>query len=137
MADLHARILAEIEEREQVARIASAGPWHLGFDEEAGMAIRDADEDVIAFAYVPADDQHIALHNPADALRRYAHYRRILERHQPCKDLNVWEHGESYPACTHGFDDEDDITDAIWWHRCSEIRDLAEALNVTLEDGDA
>ena len=70
-----------------------------------------------------------AVASPDVVLRAVAEDREVLKRHRPA-ELHVWEHGESYPACTHGYEDEDDIADAIWWHRCPEVLSLARRLGV-------
>lgn len=92
MTSLRDRTVAEIERREQTARAAnfSAEPesWTarpvmppITTGKRGNAEIRDSEGDLLADVATVQDAEHIALHDPADALRRYAHYRRILDRH--------------------------------------------------------
>jgi len=85
--------------------------------------VRDGDGDNVAEAATPLDADYIALHDPADALRRYQHARKVLERHalvstrcETCSPPH--DDGPSCGACA-----ELD---------CPELLDLAESLG--LED---
>ena len=115
MADLHTRITAEIERREEAARDAESfcpSPWRRD-----GDRVIDSSGHVVVTTYTGVVD-HVAPADPADALRRYAHYRRILERHE---QVDPWRSFCSY--CHEG---------VLW--PCEDVRDIAEALNVELED---
>lgn len=90
MTDLHAQLLAEVQRRLDIARAAAAGPWSI---HTAGTGIRSStpyawvlrpDGAPIAERHnggTVADVEHIALHDPADAVRRYEADLRRLERH--------------------------------------------------------
>jgi hypothetical protein len=90
--DLHTRLHAAITARLEVARAAAAGPWTV---HAARTGIRSStpyawvlrpDGAAVAERYnggTLADIEHIALHDPADAIRRYERDLRVWERHAP------------------------------------------------------
>ena len=134
MTDLHARLRAEVERRLAVARSATPGPWRI---HTAGTGIRGS----VPYAWVTdtpkgqpqinpiverhhggtvTDMAHIALHDPADAIRRYAGELEVLERHVPLPD--PWRHGVTCNGCSRS---------TAW--PCPEIRSLASRLGMSVE----
>jgi hypothetical protein len=120
-ANLRSRIEAELDRREPVARTANEGsnraPWRTGAQKrcECCNSVLSAP----GFEVIATDDrltEHIALHDPADALRRYQHARKVLARHEPY-DADGDPHGCRYCG---------EPTD------CFDLTDLAESLG--LED---
>jgi hypothetical protein len=141
---LHERIRAELDRRTAVANAATPGPWSA---DPTGTVVADADlvddpsggEKVlrpigqgpqeVAECYREerrgeraANASHIALHDPTDALRRYAGELEVLERHYPV--------GEVDPICAACSDLElgqcriDD---------CPELKSLASRLGVSVD----
>lgn len=125
----HAQLLAEIERREALAQAAenrSPSPWEyqaisLYMNGESSGVLRDVNHGPQIGSTRFNVGPYVEAHDPADALRRYAHYRRILERH--------------HAAIALGGDQEQ-----CWWCAprtvewpCTEIRDLAEALGVSVD----
>jgi hypothetical protein len=127
MADLHERLTAAVTERLDVARAATPGPWsrygNLGYAVFT-EAYDDPDYDPPAVTHgsdMEADAEYIALHDPADAIRRYERDLRVLERHRPAAD----EPG----LCAWCFAGDDYLP-----YPCPEIRDLALAYEVELTE---
>lgn len=143
---LHARLRAELERRLAVARAATPGPWmsasHTG--RKDGIALVGRVEDrgtgravaVLSDADVHQrhrDAEHIALHDPADAIRRYEGELEVLERHAPypvsggigCDHCTRLCHSRSGLGC--------DSPDAPY--PCDEIRSLTVRLGVSVDDG--
>lgn len=144
--ELRDRILAEIDRREQdVAKAAAEdGNWlaatHTGRKDGISLvgrvSKRGTGEAVAVFAGTnvhqrAADAEHAALHDPADALRRYAHYRRVLDRHKPTRWPNV-EDGYDAPTCAGC--GRDDFGDPRYLVPCPETIDIAEALDIDPSD---
>lgn len=136
---LHDTLRAELDRRLAVARAASwdewrhnpAKQWHLPEDlplrrrGEEFVAAGPTDSPTCIAATGPADDPqsmadaaHIALHDPADALRRYTGELEVLERHAPCTDEN----------CSGG-----DCHRCAEFHPCSELMSLASRLGVSVD----
>lgn len=113
MTDLHARLTAEIEHRLNITTDAAAAETTWPFRPYGPGAVRLAPRERCI--------QHAALHDPADALRRYTHYQRILERHPRLYYCNNPDCKGFCATCADG----DDCPGA-----CQEIRDLADALNI-------
>ena len=126
MTDLHTRTRAEVERRLTVARAATPGPWELGDAWlQAGVladrfgpgrcAYCNLGEDysvVVGPNIAEPDAAHIVLHDPADAIRRYEHALKVLDRHVAIDS----------PSCS-------------WCEQgllapCDEIRDLAVSLGI-------
>lgn len=85
--DVHAALHAVITARLEVARAATPGPWsrygNLGYAVFT-EAYDDPDYDPPAVTHgsdMEADAEHIALHDPADSIRRYERDLKVLERH--------------------------------------------------------
>lgn len=76
---LRERIEEELARRERLAdRAHHAEPGQWRVDGPVGTRVVDAAGDGLAIVGVTADAAHIALHDPADALARYAAARRVL-----------------------------------------------------------
>jgi len=132
--NLRERILAEIERREQVA-----SPEHFRGREWVGVTdgeralvtTDDAATDYVVGCY---DDRELATfigeQSPADALRRYAHYRKVLVRHVPCA---------SEPSCLH---DRSGYLEAprtccrcgSALAPCADVIDVSDALGLSTEE---
>lgn len=119
---------AELDRRLAVARAAAAqyGPcWFITPIRPYTDPILLAGEggnDLLSAGTVDlheAHQIHIALHDPADAIRRYLGELEVLERHAPMS-------GGSCEQCWHGTPD-----DSTW--PCPEIRSLASRLGVSLD----
>lgn len=96
--DLHSRIASELSRRLEVAKAADFGPWEVGptfgaldnrvYVRREGDHIDSIGTCVIAgqVSNMPRfreNAAHIALHDPADADRRYEAALRLLEHHRP------------------------------------------------------
>ena len=127
--NLREQILAEIERREKVAKaaftIGSSDPWRALYGDRV-VAQVDGESTYYGIAKELWEEhaEHIALHDPADALRRYAHYRKVLERHAP---VSIGEVDD--PLCSGCRD----YAGHLGWP-CVEIEDLAEALGLSTEE---
>lgn len=138
---LHQRLLAEIERREAIAKAATGGPWTIRI---SSTGIRSAGQPY-AFIIRPdggyvverhnygtvEDLRHIILHDPADALRRYAHYRRVLERHEALPDPVDTPRGP-YVVCRLCSDLDGDLIRVVGYP-CWETLDVAGALGVAVD----
>jgi len=126
---LYERIRAELARRTAVANAATPGPWtarpYVYGPVEEGWG-SPSNFEIVALSgtvvhhyphegggiYGDADAAHIALHDPADALRRYAGELEVLERH--------WQNGGACEACWRV---TSDATEGVPW-LCPEIRSL-------------
>lgn len=99
-AGLRDRILAEIERREKLTKttihevVLGSADWRT--DGDLKVIGYDGDEcnGEVAEAVSDVEAAYIALHDPADALLRYAHLRDLLDEHEPCEPGEcVDEHG--------------------------------------------
>jgi hypothetical protein len=117
---LHDRLRAELDRRLALANAAETfrpSPWNC-----PGPPFDDRVEDRFGsgVAYdIPGDGlgPYIALHDPADALRRYAGELEVLERHFPVGD-GEWCAGQHLMSR---------LSD------CPEIRSLASRLGVSVD----
>lgn len=136
--DIHDKIRSEVERRLGIARAATPGPWTVedAFalvagcrcgscyeSEPYGRMIPELDgpprADVSPVLY-DHDATYVALHDPADAIRRYEYALKVLDRHAPAADepqLCRW--------CFNSGDEQDYFP----WP-CPEITDLAESLGI-------
>lgn len=110
---LHDRLRAELDRRLAVARAATPAWANVGTVVEAGP-------DGVPFVGNDYVVEHIALHDPADAIRRYLGELEVLQRHAPMS-------GGSCEQCWHGTPD-----DSTW--PCPEIRSLASRLGVNVDN---
>jgi hypothetical protein len=131
--DLHGWITQQIDRVEAVARAATPGPWITpDHDDQPGMLeVRTAHEADIMIGYVAdvatADAHHIALHDPANVLRRCTADRKILEVHKPYGGRGYGGH-----ACTGcGELNEDWAVDHT--NDCPTLLALAEGYGLTPE----
>lgn len=115
MPDLHEWITQQIDRVELVARRASAG---------LGTVLNQIDYQDDA---VTADEQHIALHDPASVLRRCASDRKILEVHAP--QGGDWE---PYACLGCGTDSEYGVL-VDHTNDCETLQALAEGYGLTEE----
>lgn len=138
MKKLHERLLAELDRRTALANAATPGPWranHYGIESEVwspelhrvvGRPTLEVLQSYVTSGrntYANADASHIALHDPADALRRYAGELEVLERHFPAADQP-----DQCRWCYAGGQDE-----YLPWP-CPEIRSLASRLGVSVDE---
>jgi len=88
---------ARLDEDEQAARAATAGPWYVDdIDQELRTADVYAADGRVTSAYTEPccsveDATHIARHDPARVLAEVDAKRRILERHSSCDDTSFGE----------------------------------------------
>jgi hypothetical protein len=137
------RLLAEIERREAIAREAadcegtSEPEWHAHGLPDNEVTSKNAS---VAFCDDEPIADHIALHDPADALRRYAHYRKVLERHRSDNDLPSMRRFWECVACSYEIECNSDRysehTNTVPWP-CPDYLDVAEALGIETGDADA
>jgi uncharacterized protein DUF6221 len=147
-ATLHDRLRADLDRRLAVARAATPGPWAweatgqkdnswglgtvVGDDGETLLSgdVTDVEgaEVVDAVCYQDngrlADAAHIALHDPADAIRRYAGELEVLERHTELPD--------SWGSCATCLVEDARGSSMVAWP-CPEIRSLASRLGVSVD----
>lgn len=164
MIDLHERLHAELDRRTAVANAATPGPWAweatgqqdnswglgtvVGADGETLLSgdITDVEgtEVVDAVCYKDdgrlADAAHIALHDPASELRRYAGELKVLDRHPIVwRDIGWLEDGdtryEELPVCgrcvpkhSHYASRTEVPTGA-----CEEVKGVASRLGVSVQ----
>lgn len=126
MADLHSTLRTEIERRLAVARAAETfgpSPWH--YAERDGYVFCDGG--AVAAYDVPGDflGPHIALHDPADAIRRYTRDLAVITRHQT--------RAQVYPHVP-GIVDPDHCWTCAKPSPCLELVDLAESLGIEVGD---
>ncbi len=116
--DLRERLEQKITEREQIAKGAwvnnndASMDWAKS-DGTHGWRVLDAEGVPVAYGLSEYDADHMALHDPADALAEVEHMRGILARHQiadPFRSFCGAHESELWP--------------------CAEIRALARRLGV-------
>ena len=112
MTDLHARLLAAVTARRELAQAATPGPWA-----NRGRTILRPDGDYVVVGVGarkswPSDEdaEHIAFNDPAQILRDIEAHLKILERHKACAEehrevgemhwtaIPYWRHAPE-PAC--------------------------------------
>jgi hypothetical protein len=120
--DIHDKIRSELERRLAIARYAprgqSDGVWSQPDAERTPGLIVDERGEVVTYDEGRPDAAqaaHIALHDPADAIRRYEYALKVLDRHKFNGDQ------------PYGAGDECLCIDD--WP-CVEITDLAESLGI-------
>ena len=148
--NLHELLVAEVQRRLEVVRAATGRHWYSN----GGWEIRTVPVGDVEAADPPfwflvarpgeqrqsawADFRHIALHDPADAVRRYEADLRRLERHAPrvepasryrpeiveCEHCASLCHSRSGLGC--------ETPDAPW--PCDEIADLAASLGMEVTE---
>jgi hypothetical protein len=125
MTDLHAQLKVEVERRLAVARNATHATINRWAVDVAGpvasLAWLGPSHDVFTSNWMQA--AHIALHDPADAIRRYTGELEVLERHAPT-DRDAWRYGMTCNGCPNSAVE----------YPCPEIRSLASRLGVSLTD---
>jgi hypothetical protein len=128
---LHERLAAELARRTAVANAATSGPWTNADPMARDGVFAEAVDGFVADCgyermgpFAVHNAAHIALHDPADALRRYAGELEVLERHAPTgNETGVW--------CAH----------CLWLpgrdqprlYPCPEIKSLASRLGVSVD----
>lgn len=131
---LHERIRAEIERRLAVAKAAGSWDWKCeqsGWDGLLWSVKPDEPEIAIHHGAVAAPSplrEHIALHDPADAIRRYEGELETLERHYP-----IQERDNLGPVviCAYEWGDSDGYMVRYEW--CPEVKALAHRLGVSVD----
>jgi hypothetical protein len=130
---LHTRLRAELERRLAVAKAATPGPWEWVqmskfFALRSTIEVEIGGEDVRPFVLPviknpdPGDRVFIALHDPADAIRRYQRDLKTLERHTP-----VEVHTNIDPrmvACAYEWRDGDGYVEP--YEFCPHVKDLVD-----------
>jgi hypothetical protein len=119
MTDLHARLVAAVNARLEVARAADIAPeleaWYSVLDLTKGH--QDGGAGLFAL-----DAKHIALNDPATVIRHCERDLRVLERHVPV-------HIGGPAACKHAWVDSDGWIED---YPCDDLRDLATAYGMEL-----
>jgi len=145
MTTLHERIRAELDRRTAVARAAGDqyGPCWLitrvpPYTDPLVLAGDGGGDELRAAGTVDlheAQQVHIALHDPADALRRYAGELEVLERHAPFdqEDWSVERGRFTEPGCEHCQLTSNDGDPLYRDWPCPEIRSLASRLGVSVD----
>lgn len=131
--DIHDKIRSEVERRLGIARDAAegdTGEWYVGRKWNVAIAAPvdfNMAEPLAAYGVAIPFSEHIALHDPADAIRRYGYALKVLDRHTPAADephLCRW--------CFNSGDEQDYFP----WP-CPEVTDLAESLGIDTGGTDA
>lgn len=126
VSSLHERIAAELDRREEMARAVpylAAKMWDNRTQGVGALAARRHWTDEAAEAI----EACARLHEPADALRRYAAARRVLDRHKAVE----WDEGDV--GCWH-CSGQDAVEGIAFAWPCPEIRDLAASLGLEVDD---
>ncbi len=127
-ADLHARLVAALDEEQARAEAATPGPWLPdGYDvvaEDGWIATVGEWREEVA-----ANVEHIAAQDPARTLARIAADRRVLERHEPV----LGDEWSEYRCVEHvvGCIGHRELAHAAY--PCDEVRDLAARYGVEVE----
>jgi hypothetical protein len=123
MTDLHARLKVELDRRLAVAKNATHATINRWAVDVAGpvasLAWLGPSHDVFTSNWMQA--AFIALHDPADAIRRYTGELEVLERHLPAADQP--------DQCRWCYSD---AHDDYQLYPCPEIRSLASRLGMPL-----
>lgn len=141
--NLHDTLRAEVERRLAVAGAATPGEWranHYGVESEVwspelhrvvGRPTFEVLQSYVTSGrntHASADAAHIALHDPADAIRRYAGELEVLERHVPNEDREC----RTCLYCSGSTYQDDPIAKREDWP-CPEILSLASRLGVSVD----
>ncbi len=122
-ADLHARLVAALDEERARAEAATLGPWRTSEEEVQDLHFGPLKATVLhgpdVYSLRPRDAEHIAAQDPFRTLARVAADRRVLERHQ-------W-HVLPLPFGPVGCD-----WDSTPWP-CPDIRDLAARYGIKVQ----
>lgn len=133
---LHDRLRAELDRRLAVARAATPGPWRVDptatvvphlrhWNGPGSSGVCAAELELIWRGVVANEDAwHIALHDPADAIRRYVGELEVLERHNGYVIPAGHGHYSGRPNCN--------VCNGMEWP-CREIRSLASRLGVNVD----
>ena len=138
MPDLHGWIAQQIDAVEAVAKTATPGPWHVTeydwqTDFDAGIGTTAGEVNVVGHGYEGGgverteDARHIALHDPANVLRRCTADRKILTIHAPAGTR--WD---PY-ACNGCGVDSEYGHEVLHTNDCETLRALAEGYGLTEE----
>jgi len=131
MATLHEHITAAVEKRLAVAQAATPGPWEYDGNPSAVVVGGEDGRSLCASAYnwpdpvCAANATFIAANDPARIIRDCRRDLKVLARHRPTADIEG--RGPFYNCrwCS-----------APVPRHCAEIRDLAEAYEIGVDDGD-
>ncbi len=125
-ADLHARLVAALDEEQARAEKATPGPWSTTRGNLVVSRVETWLPDVVQaypHDYTAANLAHIAVQDPARTLARVAADRRVLKRHEAA-DL-----GASQPMCVWC---APPLIPAYAWP-CPDVRDLAARYGIEVE----
>jgi hypothetical protein len=142
---LHERLAAELARRTAVANAATPGPWEVcpyvygppdeGWGPPSNFEIVAPSGTVVHHyphegggIYDEPDAVHIALHNPTDALRRYAGELEVLERHAPRDFGPHWG-----PLCDGCSITEGSSVLRFVEYPCADLMSLASRLGVSVD----
>jgi hypothetical protein len=121
-ADLHARLVAALDEEQARAEAARPGPWGVSVEEVHDLHWGDFEAAVLTgpdvYALKARDAEHIAAQDPARTLARVAADRRVLDRHIVRHALD----GDECWRCGFG-----------WAWPCPDIRDLAARYGIEVQ----
>lgn len=153
MSDLHGRLLAAVNERLELARAATPGPWTVedAYARVAGCRCLSCYEDEPYGRMIPEldgppradtspvlydhDASFIAANDPATVIRHGERDLKVLERHHAvARDGSpVWASfdGTAWCWCCTGMDAGRPMVGGAW--PCDEIRDLAEAYGIEVQ----
>jgi len=135
MTTLHERIRAELDRRTAVANAAShggTGEWSRPDPDHSYGRIEDENGHLVVYdegSPTESEAEHIALHDPADALRRYAGELEVLERHAPGPDDTGWYCRWCYAGIS-----QETGADEFLPYPCDEVRSLASRLGIMVEE---
>ncbi len=125
-ADLHALLVAALDEEQARAEKATPGPWSTTRENLVVSRVETWLPDVVQaypHDYTAANLAHIAVQDPARTLARVAADRRVLERHR------VADHTDEDPRCD--WCDMPGLADVSW--PCPDIKDLATRYGIEVE----
>jgi hypothetical protein len=121
---LHERVTAAVEKRLAVAQAATPGPWVYDGDLGAVVVIHDRDSLSSVASARMADAAFVAANDPARIIRDCRRDLKVLGRHHTYGLQLAPEFRKGCVHCQQG------------GGVCAEIRDLAEAYEIGVDDGD-
>lgn len=125
--EIHDKIRTEVERRLALIHVQQPFPWRLNAE---GDEVWADDDEMVADAFALSSNQQrktaefIALHDPADAIRRYEYALKVLDRH--ATDQGRCDYCASLCHSRSGLGCDDPDAPAP----CLEITDLAASLGI-------